>query len=211
MLSGSAGEYRPASLKRSQVRALGTIGWLAVALVAAMLSACDSRPGSSNSASDAQSTGELHVDLTTPEEAARSTLLCLVAERRAIARDDEPAELRCRQELQSLVAKEEIIRRLRGHPHVSDLSDEQVLDQFTRTWGAIIGYYLEGLELDRMRRVSLSGTTAEASVLVPARGVGDAALIRVKCVRGEDKLWRVAAVGFQAEGATSQPASAPAP
>jgi len=211
MLSGSAGEYRSACLKRPQVRSLGTIARLAVALLAAVLSACDSRPDSSNSVPDAQSAGELYVDLTTPEDAARSTLLCLVAERRAIAREDKPAAQRCRQELQSLAAKAEIIRRLRGHPRVSDLSDEEVLDQFTRTWGAIIGYYVGGLDLDRMRRVSLGETAPEALVLVPARGAGDAALIRVKCVRGEDKLWRVAAVGFQAEGATSQPASAPVP
>ena len=211
MLSGSAGEYRPVSVKRSQVRALGIVGWLAVALLAVVLSACDGRPDSSNSVADVPSAGELYVDLTTPENAARSILLCLVAERRAIARDDKPTALHCRQELQSLAAKEEITRRLRGHPQVSDLSDEQVLDQFTRTWGAIIGYYVEGLDLDRMRRVSLSETSPEASVLVPARGADDAALIRVKCVRSEDKLWRVAAVGFQAEGATSQPASAPAP
>ncbi len=211
MLSGSAGEYRSARLKRPQVRALGTIGWLAVALLVAVLSACDSRPDSSNSVADAQSAGELYVDLTTPEDAARSTLLCLVAERRAIARDDKPAAQRCRQELQSLAAKEGITRRLRGHPRVSDLSDEEVLDQFTRTWGAIIGYYVEGLDLDRMRCTPPTETAPEALVLVPARGADDAALIRVKCVRGEDKLWRVAAVGFQAEGATSQPASVPAP
>jgi len=176
-----------------------------------MLSACDGRPDSSNSVADAQSAGELYVDLTTPENAARSTLLCLVAERRAIARDDEPAAQRCRQDLQSLAAKEEIIRRLRGHLRVSDLSDEEVLDQFTRTWGAIIGYYVEGLDLDRMRCTPPTETAPEAFVLVPARGADDTALIRVKCVRGEDKLWRVAAVGFHAEGATSQPASAPAP
>jgi len=211
MLSGSAGEYRPVSLKRSQVRALGTVGWLAVALLAVVLSACDGRSGSSNSVPDAPPAGEPYVDLTTPENAARSILLCLVAERQAIARKDKPAALRCRRELQSLAAKEEITRRLRGHPHVSDLSDEQVLDQFTRTWGAIIGYYVEGLDLDRMRCTPPTETAPEALVLVPARGADDAALIRVKCVRGEDKLWRVAAVGFQAEGATSQPTSAPAP
>jgi hypothetical protein len=211
MLFGSVGEHRPASLKRWQVRALGAIGWLAAALAAAMLSACDGRPNSSSSAADEQSAGEPYTDLTTPENAARSTLLCLVAERRAIARHDKPAAQRCRQDLQALAAKEEIIRRLRGQPHVSDLSDEEVLDQFTRTWGAIIGYYVEGLELDRMRSTPSAGTAPEVFVLVPARGASDAALIRLKCVRGEDKLWRVAAVGFQAEGAASQPASAPAP
>jgi hypothetical protein len=209
MLSGWAGEYRLAAANRSQVRVRGTVARLAVALVAAALSACDRGPGSSNSVTDTQLAGELYVDLTTPENAARSTLLCLVAERRAIARGDKSAAQRCRQELRSLAAKEEITRRLRGNPLVSDLSDEQVLDQVAGNWGAVIGYYAEGLDLDRTQRVSAGETASAAFVLVPARGPHDAALIRVECVRGEENLWGVAAVGFQAERATSQPASAP--
>jgi hypothetical protein len=198
-------------VKRPQVRVRGTAARLAVALVAAALSACDRAADSSNSATDAQSPDELYVDLTTPEDAARSTLLCLVAERRAIAREDKSAAQRFGRELQSLAAKAEITARLQGQPYMSDLTDEQVLEQFTKTWGAIIGYYLEGLELDRMRRVSLSESAPEALVLVPAHGEDDTALIRVKCVRGQDKLWRAAAVGFQVERATSRPTSAPAP
>jgi hypothetical protein len=211
MLAGSIRASEGTGAGRAWLRPAGVVMWLAAVLLAVGLTACQREPEAAGGASATQAAGELQVDLTTPERAARSVVVCLREEIRAIARHDDEAAKRCRDTLRTLADREEMAPQLTQQARLYGLTEDEAFEQIISRWGALINYYSEGLELERIECPPVSETTLQTPVLVPARGADDTAVIRVKCVRGEDELWRITAIGFQAERDVTRPASQPAP
>ena len=172
---------------------------------AAVISGCDNTPSDSAS----RPAPELPaVILDTPENTARTALLCLQAELRAVANHDEQTAEASLEQLRSLVATEAIEKALSRVPQFEGLLGKDLVEGYIRNWGSTIAYYAEGLRLDRMRRAV--DTPAKVSVVVSATGPDDDALIQVTCLRQDDETWRVSRVEFVTEAISSAPVSPPA-
>jgi hypothetical protein len=210
MLLYSVGRPPHAATTRRTLRSLGTPACLALALLLVALSACQQQSADTRAATT-QSTDELPVDLTTPQSAARSALLCIQAELQAVARHDEQAAERYRATLRTLAAETEMRPQLVQQARLYGLSTEEAFEQITSRWGAVVNYYAQGLEPDRIQCPAVAETIPQTFALILARGPDDTAWIRIKCVRCEDELWRIAGVDFQVRSPVSQPASGPAP
>jgi hypothetical protein len=150
------------------------------------------------------------VALDTPENAARSALLGLQAQLRAIANNDPQAAQEALNQLRSLVAVEAVQRMLNRMPQFKTLFGDDLIEGYINNWGATIAYYAEGFHFDRMRRGFVAAS--KVAVLVPASGRDDTALIQVTCLRQDDGTWRVSRIEFVTLGTTSapQPATQPA-
>lgn len=145
--------------------------------------------------------------LNTPEDTTRSVLLCLQARLRAVARHDErSAELHLEQ-LQKLAATTMIEEAFARMPPLKAVVGDDLIEGLVNMWGAAIAYYADGLQLERVRRTSTA--PSKVSVVVPASGPDDDALIQVTCVREDDDRWRVSRIEFVAETPTSQPVPPP--
>ena len=172
---------------------------------AAVISGCDNAPPGSAS----RPAPELPpITLDTPENAARTVLVCLRAELRAVANCDEQTAEASVEQLRSMVATEAIEKVLSRVPQFEGLLGEDLVKGYIRNWGSTIAYYAEGFHLDRMRRAV--DTPAKVSVVVPATGPEDDALIQVTCVPGSNDGWRIMRVEFITETATSATTSQPA-
>jgi hypothetical protein len=144
------------------------------------------------------------VTLDTPENAARSALLCLQAELRASANHDEKTAAAALERLEAIVATDETKAALSRVPQFETLLGEDLIDGYIHNWGSTIAYYAEGLQLERMRRVT--HTSGKVAVVVPATGPEDDALIQVTCVRGDGDGWHVSRIEFITKNTTSAPA-----
>jgi len=141
--------------------------------------------------------------LSSPSDVARALLSSLRDEARDIASGDRAAARRERQVQMALAAGDEIMQRVMQWYRVQRVRDERkLLEEYTANWGAVLAYYLEGLALDGLSVAK--ATDDSATVLVPARGAGRTATIRVDCTRGRDGLWRVADLSFVPAHATTQ-------
>jgi hypothetical protein len=107
------------------------------------------------------------------------------------------------------VATAEIEKTLSRLPHFANLLGEDLVAGYIRNWGAAIAYYAEDFHFDRMRRTT--STPASVSVVVPASGPQDDALIQVTCLARSDSTWHVLRIEFITESATAAAASQPAP
>jgi hypothetical protein len=147
--------------------------------------------------------------LDSPQHTARTLLILLREELRAIRRGDRDAQRRCRRQLEHLADRTTIQQRFARTPQVKVLLGEDLVAGVISQWGATIAYYAEGLELDQIREPAASTTQPAAGLrqVVQVRGIGKAGepvWIRVHCVRGEDELWRVTHVDFAARRSDAQ-------
>jgi hypothetical protein len=179
-------------------------------LAASGVAAC--RPAQAPTpASSAPSATAGEVVLATPQDATRSLLTCLRAQRAARARHDGEAVKVAHAQLRALAAQDAILRQyetaLRGAPR----NPERELDTFVDGWGPIIGYYADGLQLAQMSAPQPTGDPDQVHVLVPATSPAGGATIRIECRRGADRQWRVARVDFAAGAPSTRPATTSAP
>ena len=173
---------------------------LTMILVIAALVGCENNPPGSA----LRPPPELpQVILDTPENTARSALLGLQAELRAVANNDPQAAQEALEQLRSLVAIKAVERMLNRMPQFKTLFGDDLIEGYINSWGATIAYYAEGFHFDRMRRGFVA--PSKVAVLVPAAGPEDAALIQVTCLRQDDGTWRVSRIEFVTLGATSAP------
>jgi hypothetical protein len=153
--------------------------------------------------------GELpEVVLKTPEDAARSALVYLRADLRAVAHRDRQTEEKCLERLRTIAALAAIEQEFAKQPQLKGVVGEPPVEGYITNWAAAIAYYAEGFHFDQMRRSS--ETPAEVAVVVPASGPEDDALIQVSCIREDDGPWRVSRIEFIVEPAITRPASQPA-
>jgi len=152
------------------------------------------------------------VSLDTPADAARSLLECLRGELDAVARNDQAAQAQYLETLRTLAAAESIKQRMADLPHFKLMLGDDLVAGVIHNWGAMLAYYADGLRLDQLRQTSVGRTAA--TVIVPASGPADEALLQITCVREGDGPWRVRRLDFVTEmpktGPTSAPATAPA-
>lgn len=157
---------------------------------------------------------ELRLD--SPQLTARTLLILLREELRAIRLGDRSAQLRCRQQLERLADRATILQRFASTPQVKMLLGEDLVAGVINQWGATIAFYAEGLELDQIAEPAASTSTMQPTAglrqVVRVRGhgkAGEPAWIHVHCVLGEDGLWRVTHVDFAGGRGPvqSQPAS----
>ncbi|MGD8450496.1 MAG: hypothetical protein PVJ57_01645 [Phycisphaerae bacterium] len=153
----------------------------------------------------------IDINLATPQDAARSVLNCLLAERAALHRHDDAAVKLCRKRLRSMVASNAILRRYEDAFHIKPRDPEQHLATYLSGWAPLIGFYADGLKLDSISTVTPVGSTEHAFVRVPATSPAGPAVISLECQKDSDDHWRVARLDFADVATTSQPASAPAP
>ncbi len=179
---------------------------LSILVLGAVLSGCDN----SRTKSASRPAPELPaVALDTPEAAARCVLTGLQAELRAVASGDQELAQAALEQLRSMVAAEAIEKRLNRMPQFEGLLGADLIAGYIRNWGSTIAYYAEGFRFERMRRVT--DTPAKVSLVVPASGPADDALIQVTCLRQDDGTWRVSRIEFVGETTTTAPVSQPAP
>jgi hypothetical protein len=133
--------------------------------------------------------------LKTPEDAARTVLTCLRAIRAASLRGDRAAVAWYREQLRPMAARDVILKRYQAIRHTSREDPEVIFDRFLQGWSAILAYYLDGMQLDRLTVASAAGAT-QADVHVPAVSDRGEVLIRLECSRDPDRLWRVARIDF---------------
>lgn len=171
---------------------------------------CESEPapGAAGLTASAPALPELRLD--TPEDAARSALQTLLIQRAARARHDESAVEACRARLRQIAARAVILDRYRAVAHGRDVKPDAVIDTFTQGWGPIIGYYADGLKLDRLR-VAGSAAGSLVNVYVPATSDRGEVTIRLECARDARGHWGVARIDFAAGSGRAPTASAPAP
>jgi|GEM_PF-3506100 len=155
------------------------------------------------------------IDLAAPENAAKTALLSLQAELRAVANEDEETSRTAFDQLRYLIDDESVFEMLNRTPRYKALLGEDLIKGLIENWGSAIAYYAEGLHLDQMRR--LSESASKVLVVVPASGAHDDALIQVTCVFSDDDSWHVSRIEFvrpddviePAAPAGSQPTSTP--
>jgi hypothetical protein len=195
---------------KRKLRPAGRVAWIVGCGLAAAWAGCaPSWPPKSAAGPDEQYT----VAVDTAAAAAKSALDVLRAERRAIARRDSKAAANHLATLrQRIAAQDEIAAEVRKMPHVArlkltDPEIEEMVRDTTGRWSAIVGHYLDGLDLARLET---AGDDRRATVLIPAKGRGGEARVRIRCVRADDATWRVSRIDFVPRRVAS-PATASAP
>ena len=187
---------------------------IALCLAAASLTiaspACRQPDADPASPPASQSAPAVQVALATPEEAARSVLTCLHAQWAARQRDDRAAAELYREQLRAMAADNVILARHRGIVRRPSQTPD-VLDTFVQGWGPIIGFYADGLQLDRIQVPDLSAEQDQVFVRVPAASRRGEAIIRLECFRGPDRRWRVARIDFEPTASPPSPTTAPSP
>ncbi|RMF75076.1 MAG: hypothetical protein D6744_13850 [Planctomycetota bacterium] len=150
-------------------------------------------------------------ETASPEAAARAVLTCIQEEIRAVAARDHEQVRKCRARLLGLAAADRIEESFRKAPIYRMLVGTDVLRGYVEDWGATIAWYADGLRLDEMRRDPAKSSDDDVTLLTPATGEGDSALISVRCVKAADGAWRVWRIEFaDANPPTSAPATKPA-
>jgi hypothetical protein len=152
---------------------------------------------------------QVAITVDTPASAVRSLLELLSAHLDALARGDRRAADAYRNLVaEKLTARRHIMTRYREIARPFDKDEATVLRSISESWAAIIAYYADGIERDRISLTGLAGDADQAVVDVPARGsVGDA-LIRVACERDDAGNWSIVALELAPPSeAASQPSS----
>jgi hypothetical protein len=133
--------------------------------------------------------------LDTPEDAARALLQLLHGHLQAIAHGDRKLADRYRDRVaRDVAARDDILARYRSVAGRFAQEESRALAGLIENWAAIIAYYADGLELDRMKRGAASLEAGRAVVDVPARGPEDRAVIRVACLRDKQAQWRATGI-----------------
>lgn len=111
------------------------------------------------------------------------------------------------------MAADNVIRsRHRGVVRRPSQIPDELLDTFVQGWAPIIGFYADGLQLDRIQEVPhLPAEQDQVFVRVPAVSSRGEAIIRLECCRGPDRRWRVARIDFEPTASLPSPTTAPSP
>ena len=181
---------------------------LLTAFVGVIGPAC--RRSESSTATPSPASG-VAVTLDTPQDAARSVLNCLLAQRAARKQGDTAAAREYLVQLRSMAARDVIMARYKDRMPESEDEREQKLATFVQGWGPIIGYYADGLQMDQLSEPTPTSDPDVVYVQVPAAVGEERTAIRLECCRGTDKQWRVARIDFAEPTATSQPTTSPSP
>ncbi|MFH1747795.1 MAG: hypothetical protein ABIG44_12235 [Planctomycetota bacterium] len=180
-------------------------------LLAGVFSGCREKEQASPSAAT-QPVDRLEIVLTTPKDAALSTLRCLQAQRAARAQGNEAQLSYCRERLREMAARDVILKRHSVSIKHQAPNQDEILDRFIRGWGPIIGAEIDSLRFDLITTPTPTAELKHANVLVPVSAEEADAVLRLECVRGADNLWRVARIDWQVRRITAtQPASKPSP
>ena len=146
----------------------------------------------------------MDIVLKTPPDTARTLLLLLRAQLHASAGRDRAALHRAQEQTaDQVLARDEILARYHTLAGRAALEDSRALDNLVENWAAIVAFYADGFEFERMRQVSPPNEGLTAVVDVPARGPHDQTILRIGCLRGKDEQWRVTSLAF----ATAEPAT----
>lgn len=180
---------------------------VAAAVAVAVLPGCRREPAAGPLST--QPAEPLVIVQTTPQDATRSALACLKARKAARQRGDTAAGRQIQRQLRSLLAEDVVLRRFRDVTHQEPDKREAMLDEFVQGWGAIVGFYIDGLALDSISVAQAAPDSGEAYAYVPAHSRGSSVVIRLECHRGRDGRWRVARIDFT-NAAPPRPATAPA-
>lgn len=167
--------------------------WLVLGLLLAPLGGCE-RSSPAPEAGWREETIELV--LTSPQETARTLLLTLQAEQRAIHARQRDAVERYRSLLRTIAAREALAERYRQKTKNEEIPIDLILEKLTLNWGAVLADYLEGVYFDQIGVAANPPGAKTAIVTVPAQGSQDRALLRIECVQDADNFWRVLGVRF---------------
>ncbi len=162
------------------------------------------------------------VVLSTPQDAARSALVGVLARRAALAKHDPAAADRALEHLRSVAARSTILKRYEEQTRRPAEKPDQVVDRYVESWGSIIGFYADHLRLDELRSTDQAANADTAHAYLPIGSGSDRSAIRIACNRETDGSWRVASIDFavlpvspepqsQPRQASSEPVSQPAP
>jgi hypothetical protein len=155
-----------------------------------------------------------------PEQVAVSALRAIQAALRAQHHGEPEQARRFQAQLRSIAAERDIIARFERAPQYRMLlGNDEVIPGVIKNWIAAIAYYAEGIDFSQVTTARAVGSPDESSqpvlVRVHARGRDDDAWIQVRCVQGDDQLWRVSLITFHvpkgADDASPSPATRPAP
>lgn len=134
--------------------------------------------------------------LSSPVDAARTLLVYLQAEQRAIRSARPDLAARVRQALRGVVAEERVRSRSASALRAYMPETRDVLDAVLQNWSATIAYYAEGLELDALSPAPGSDEGQVRFVFAPASRGSNRVAIRIECLR-EGDLWRIAGVELE--------------
>lgn len=127
------------------------------------------------------------VQTDNPESTARSALMLMQNELRAIAARDSKEASRIHKALLGIVARRDAEKALKNVSGAKSLLGDDVVSGMVELWTAAIAHYSEGIDFS-----TLAGTqglkTNEVSVYVTAKSKNDSAFLRVDCVK-EDNRW----------------------
>lgn len=139
------------------------------------------------------------------EEVARGVIETIREELKAAAARDKEGVAAARKRLKAVAHADVIVSR---YPKELGATREQMVDAAVESWGRIVAYYADGLNLEGLSLVERNEGTAD--VFVPysgARGVTRGSVtVRIEC-RVNAGVWSVARLDFAGVQAASQPSS----
>ena len=175
---------------------------LSAALGALLTTACD------QAEQRAVETTELSLQQDSPENAARSALLCMRHELAAVANGHDQAAADYRSALRSIASGIEIEKAIASTPQVAIMLGDDPIKGYIDNWCSALSYYIETVDESRFQRVTESQSTV--ILHVPASVKSTDPRIKFVCVQGPDSLWRVARIGFVASHPQTVPTTLPA-
>jgi hypothetical protein len=188
-------------MRPNRIRAALMLGGTALALT---LCSCDHRDGESTDAEES-----LTVALDSPEDAVRSVMVGLRRLEVAADKHDDAAAKSLRETLGQAVAEEVVKRALAPHPRIQFVIGDDMREGIVGNWASTTAYYAGGAHFDQMFRTAQTQSTV--TLVVPASGKDDDALIQFTCNRCDDGLWRVSRVEFVVNAKPLAQSSQPAP
>lgn len=154
----------------------------------------------------------LPITQATPGDAAQGLLRCFQEELRAL-RGGERLEADAWRDLARRFVDQQHAEAVRRKPALASVMGKDPVNTWLGYWSAATAYYISDVSFAAQQVELAQSDPNRATVLFPARGAGDEALLRVRLHRIGDN-WFVRAVGFlppTARFPASQAATAPQP
>lgn len=183
----------------NNARRLAALALGAVLSAALVLLGCDRKPVPERPAPVIP-----EVKSSTPEEAAKSVLLLLQAELRAVARKDQATAEKCRELCAGLVARQALSRELKS---LMPLLGEKPVVGLVTNWAAAIAAYSDDFDFEQMSVPEFTDAEKTVGVYMPATGRAGRADLRIECVR-DGSNWLVGNIAFEGVRTIRIPVSA---